>query len=238
MSARPKTGRIRVTPVARACGANPAAPAPSSGTPFGSSSGGNGRPLRVATYVRVSTEDQTAANQVPEVEQLAAQRGTVCVQYAETGSAAKHRPAFEEMMSDARRGAFDVLVIWAIDRFGRSMVGNLNDLLDLDRAGVRVCSVRESWLDTSGPTRMLLVAMFSWVAEQERSRLIERTKAGMARARRHGTKSGKRIGRAPRHIDVDQARELMADGSSQRAAARALGVPLGTLQRALARKAA
>jgi DNA invertase Pin-like site-specific DNA recombinase len=192
---------------------------------------------RIAIYVRVSTDEQTTDNQTPEVEQLAAARGTVVKRYQETGSAVKHRPAFEAMLKDARRGAFDVLVIWAIDRFGRSMVGNLNDLLELDRLGVQVASVREGWLDTSGPTRGLLVAVFSWAAEQERNRLIERTKAGMARARRHGTKSGRKIGRPKRAVDVDQARQLLEEGFSQRTAARALGVPLGTLQRALVRAA-
>lgn len=206
--------------------------------PFGSLAILLGMGKRVATYVRVSTDEQTSANQVPEVEQVAAARGDVVARYEETGSAAKHRPAYERMLRDARRGAFDVLVIWAIDRFGRNMVGNLNDLLELDRVGVQVVSVRETWLDTSGPTRMLLVAVFSWVAEQERARLIERTKAGMRRAARQGTKSGKPIGRAPLHVDVDRARELMAEGESQRGAARTLGVTLATLQRALARRAA
>lgn len=193
---------------------------------------------RVAIYVRVSTDEQTVDNQGPEVEQVAAARGEVVKRYQEVGSAAKHRPAFETMLKDARRGAFDVLVIWAIDRFGRSMVGNLNDLLELDRLGVQVVSVREGWLDTSGPTRGLLVAVFSWAAEQERNRLIERTRAGMARARRHGTKSGRKIGRPKARVDVEEARRLLAEGFSQRSTARALSVPLGTLQRALARAAA
>jgi putative DNA-invertase from lambdoid prophage Rac len=193
---------------------------------------------RVAIYTRVSTDEQSTANQAPDCEQLAGMRGEVVVRYTEVGSAAKKRPAFESMMADARRGRFDVLVIWAIDRFGRSMVGNLQDLLELDRLGVTVASVRESWLDTSGPTRSLLVAMFSWVAEQERAQLIERTKAGMARAQRHGTRSGRRIGRPKASVDVDEARRLMAEGASQRATAKALEVPLGTLQRALARTAA
>jgi putative DNA-invertase from lambdoid prophage Rac len=192
---------------------------------------------RVATYVRVSSDVQTTANQVPEVEQLAGQRGEVVLRFEETASAVKKRPAFEAMLKAAKRGAFDVLVIWAIDRFGRNMIGNLNDLLELDRLGVQVVSVRESWLDTAGPTRGLLVAVFSWAAEQERARLIERTKAGMARARRVGTKSGRPIGRVRRRVDVAEARRLMTEGTSQRAAAKALGVPLGTLQRALARTA-
>ena len=117
------------------------------------------------------------------------------------------------------------------------MVGKLNDVLELDRLGVQVVSVRETWLDTAGPTRGLLVAVFSWAAEQERARLIERTKAGMKRSKRHRTKSGRPVGRAPRYVDVDAVKQLIASGHSQRAAARALGVPLGTLQRAVARRA-
>lgn len=193
---------------------------------------------RVAVYLRVSTDRQTTENQRPESEQLARARGEIVKVYEEKASAVKKRPAFEAMMADAKRGAFDLLVVWAIDRFGRSMVGNLTDVLELDRIGVEVASVRETWLATQGPTRTLLVGVFSWVAEQERARLIERTKAGIARAKRHGTKSGKRIGRPVRHVDVEHARTLMSAGASQREAARAMAVPLGTLQRALARKAA
>lgn len=73
------------------------------------------------------------------------------------------------------------------------MVGCIQTVLELDRLGVPVLSVREGWLDASGPVRSLLVAILGWVAEQERARLIERTKAGLERARRQE----KRLGRAP-----------------------------------------
>jgi putative DNA-invertase from lambdoid prophage Rac len=72
--------------------------------------------------------------------------------------------------------------LWALDRFHRSMLGSVQDVLELDRLGVPILSVREAWLDTSGPVRSLLIAIFGWVAEQERARLIERTKAGLERA--------------------------------------------------------
>jgi putative DNA-invertase from lambdoid prophage Rac len=196
---------------------------------------------RVAVYLRVSKTngEQTVDNQRPEVEQLASTRGEVVARYEEQGSAVKHRPHFEAMLADAKRGRFDVLVVWALDRFGRSMFGNMQDVLELDRLGVQVVSVREPWLDTDGPVRPLLVAIFSWAAEQERNRLIERTRAGLARARRFGTKSGKPIGRAKRWVDVDEARRLIDEEHvSQREAARRMGVALGTLQRALARKEA
>jgi DNA invertase Pin-like site-specific DNA recombinase len=95
---------------------------------------------------------------------------------------------------------------------------------------VTVVSVRESWLDTGSPVRSLLVAIFSWVAEQERARLIERTKAGLEAARRRGAK----IGRPRARIDVDRARELRAGGMTLRRAAKELGIGAGTLHRALA----
>jgi DNA invertase Pin-like site-specific DNA recombinase len=91
-------------------------------------------------------------------------------------------------------------------------------------------SVRESWLDTGSPVRSLLIAIFSWAGEQERNRLIERTKAGLAAARRRGA----RIGRPRRRVDLDRARELRVAGQSLRAVAKDLGVGYATLCRALA----
>lgn len=94
--------------------------------------------------------------------------------------------------------------------------------------GVPVLSVREGWLDTSGPVRPLLVAIFGWVAEQERTRLIERTKAGVERARRQG----KRLGRPPASpILLSDARDLVASGVPVAEAARLKGVARSTLQR-------
>jgi DNA invertase Pin-like site-specific DNA recombinase len=123
------------------------------------------------------------------------------------------------MMTDARGGAFRVLLVWSLDRFGRSMAGNVSDALALDRAGVELISLREPWLDTGGPVRDLLLAIFSRVAEQEIRRLVERTNAGIERARLKGTKSGKPIGRPRRLLlpEVERAVALHAEGSSVRA---------------------
>jgi DNA invertase Pin-like site-specific DNA recombinase len=96
---------------------------------------------------------------------------------------------------------------------------------DLDHLGVQLISVREPWLDTTGPTRALLVAIFSWVAQQEREQRSARTKAGLARVRAHGSKSGKSIGR-PRRLDsetVSRVRALAAARQSSRAIAVACG---------------
>lgn len=107
---------------------------------------------------------------------------------------------------------------------------NVQDVLDLDRCGVQIVSVRESWLDTGGPVRSLLLAIFSWCAEQERSRLIDRTKAGLERARRRGA----RIGRPRARVDLERARQLRAAGKTLRQVAAELGVGAATLHRALA----
>jgi putative DNA-invertase from lambdoid prophage Rac len=193
-----------------------------------------GRPVkaRAALYLRVSTDDQVTENQRPELEQLARARGLKIVAvYEEHASALKVRRRFEAMMNDAHRGAFDVLLLWALDRLGRSMVGNLQAVLELDRRGVQVLSVREPWLDTGGPVRPLLVAIFSWVAEQERAHLVARTKAGLERARRRGVHLGRPVAR----VDVVLARSLRAQGLSIRDVAKALRVPTTTLHRAIGR---
>lgn len=146
---------------------------------------------RAALYLRVSTEDQTEENQAPELHQLATRRGWEPVEYREKGSAAKARPVLDRLMADARAGRLGAVVVWALDRLDRSHLGCMQRVAELDRLGVAVVSVREAWLDTSGPARSLLVSVFAWAAEQERARLIERTRAGLDRARREGRRLGR-----------------------------------------------
>jgi putative DNA-invertase from lambdoid prophage Rac len=208
--------------------------------------------LRARMYLRVSTKPrnpkpgeppeavergQTVENQRPDLEQIARVRGfEITGEYAEAESTKKHRPVFARMMDEARRGEFDVLLFWALDRFGRGHVKNMVDVEELDRLGIRIISFAEGWLDTTGPTRSLLISIFSWVAEQERERRSDRTKAGLARVRKYGSKSGRPIGR-PRRLDaagLERVRELRAAGRTIRSIAMAVGVPRPTIQRALA----
>lgn len=191
---------------------------------------------RAALYLRVSRDEQTVENQRPELERLASTRGlTVVETFEESVSAVKKRPAFEAMLNGAHLGHFNVILIWALDRLGRSMVGNLETILSLDRKNVMVMSVREPWLEIAGPARELLIGIVSWVAEQERERLIERTHAGLARARAQG----KHIGR-PRVIDgiARQARFLLSKpGATYPGVARELGISESSLRRGLKRQA-
>ena len=195
--------------------------------------------IRAAIYVRVSTDRQTVENQLAELRQLAEARGFEPVVYEEVESAAKARPVLDRLLADVRAGRVRAILVWALDRLHRSMLGAIQTVLELDRLGVPVVSVREPWLDTSGPVRPLLVAIFGWVAEQERARLIERTKAGLERARRSGTKSGKPIGRPPSSpILLHAAAERVRAGEPARAVARDLGLSDRTVRRFMSRDAA
>jgi DNA invertase Pin-like site-specific DNA recombinase len=198
--------------------------------------------LTAGLYARVSTMEQTAENQERELLQLAHARGwQVGGIYRESMSGAiRDRPELDRLLGDARAGRIGAVVVWALDRLHRSMVGCITTVLELDRLGVQVLSLREPWLDTAGPVRSLLLAIFGWVAEQERARLIERTRAGLARAREKGTRSGKAIGR-PRVSTIlltaaaDKVRARQAAGprfgNAYRAAALAVGVKETTLRR-------
>jgi putative DNA-invertase from lambdoid prophage Rac len=185
---------------------------------------------RCAIYVRVSTDRQQVQNQLAEAQQLAVARGYEPVIYEEVESAAKARPVLERMLAEVRAGRVQAVAVWALDRLHRSMTGAINTVLELDRLGVPVLSVREGWLDTSGPVRPLLVAIFGWVAEQERTRLIERTRAGLERAKREG----KVLGR-PRTspLKLAAAARLVSEGASIRTAAKKGGVSFETLRRHL-----
>jgi DNA invertase Pin-like site-specific DNA recombinase len=104
-------------------------------------------------------------------------------------------------------------------------------VLDLDRRGIEVVSVREPWLDAGGAVRPLLIAIFGWIAEQERVRLSERTRAGMDRARR----SGVHVGRPSSSIDVQRALAMKHDGLKVPDIAARLRVSPATLKRAFGR---
>jgi putative DNA-invertase from lambdoid prophage Rac len=184
--------------------------------------------VTTAIYYRVSSAQQTVANQKPDVERYVQAQGLGPVTvYEEQASAAKRRPEFERMLAACRDGHHSTVVVWALDRFGRSMAGNVRDVLELDRLGVRVVSVREPWLNTAGPVRELLVAIFSWVAQQERQRLIERTKAGLATAKAKGKQIGTISPVAPREPEaraaVVQAWRAETGGKSVRRLAEMLG---------------
>lgn len=192
--------------------------------------------MNAAVYVRVSKRSQTLENQLPDLERMAAARGlTIVATFSDKMSGSKaSRPGFNAMMQAAHEGRFSVVLVWAVDRMGRNMGAVVEAVTTLDRLGVEVVSHKEPWLVLKGPVRALLLSIFAWVAEQERERTIERTDAGLETARRNG----KKLGRRQRQVDVDEALRLRKAGRSIRETAKALGIGVGTLHRALARAAA
>ena len=192
---------------------------------------------RAALYMRVSTDEQSSENQRPELERLVrSRRWKVVARCIETVSGvAKDRPELDRLIELAHRGDVDVVAVWALDRLGRSMVGVMHTVLQHEHTGVEIVSIREPWMDTSGPVRPLLVSIFAWVAEQERARLIERTRAGLDRARAKGVRLG-RPRRVARH-ELPRLVELRKDGLSLRAIAARLKIPEPTVRRALKRAA-
>lgn len=191
--------------------------------------------IRAGLYARVSTSSgQTNENQLPALLQLAEARGWEPVVFEEVGSAVKHRPVFEKLMTAAKRGEIRVVAVVALDRLGRSMLGILKTVDELSSVGVSVVSLRESWMDTAGPLRDVLTALVGWMAQEERRILIARTHDGLARARRQG----KRLGRPPASsILLSGAAELVKAGVPVAEAARRKGVKRSTLRRYLDRVA-
>jgi putative DNA-invertase from lambdoid prophage Rac len=152
----------------------------------------------------------------------------------ERESAAKARPVWSRLLEAARIGEVKAIVVWSLDRIGRNRTQVAHDLAQLCRWGVLVVSVKDSWLDVPpGPLRDLLVQIMAWVAEGERARLIERTHAGLDRARAQG----KRLGRPPADpFKLYAAAQRVEKGMSVASAARLAGVPRSTLRTHLAKK--
>jgi DNA invertase Pin-like site-specific DNA recombinase len=148
--------------------------------------------------MRVSSLDQHPETQLLDLQQMAAQRGYEVVhQYADRISGAKaRRPGLDELMRDARRGRFDVVLVWASDRIARSVKHFLEVLDELNRLGIEYISLREN-IDTGGPLGRALIVIVAAIAELERSLIIERVRAGMRRAKLEG----QHIGRRPLNLD-------------------------------------
>jgi DNA invertase Pin-like site-specific DNA recombinase len=151
--------------------------------------------MRTALYLRVSTADQSTENQRLELQRIATAKGWQIVDtYEDHGlsGANDKRPQLRRMMQDATRAKFDVVMAWNVDRLGRSLQ-QLVTLLDELKAASVGLYLHQQAIDTTTPAGRALFGMLGIFAEFERALLIERTKAGLARARAQG----KRLGRAP-----------------------------------------
>jgi DNA invertase Pin-like site-specific DNA recombinase len=199
------------------------------------------KPKRAALYVRVSTTNRAAKNpnafENPEVQelplrQMAEQRGWSVVQvYSDRMSgASESRPGLNALMADARRGAFDVVVVFRFDRFARSVKQLVLALEEFRTLGIGFVSQQEA-LDTSTPMGEAMFAIIAAMAQLERRVIQERVIAGIEHAKARGTKSGAAIGRPRAVFDRARVVELRDAGRSWRDIAIALDVSTRTARR-------
>lgn len=166
-------------------------------TRVNNSKNGNSQ-IKGALWLRVSTGEQHSLNQLPALQDFAERRGLeVAETYiaTESGWQGAQQKHLRKVYADARAGKFDVLLVWALDRLSREAVAPTLEIVNrLGKSGVEVWSIQESWLETSGELRDLLLAMVGWVANYESNRRSERTKAGLARAKTQGAQLGRPTG--------------------------------------------
>jgi DNA invertase Pin-like site-specific DNA recombinase len=182
--------------------------------------------MKAAIYARVSTLDQEPENQLQELRRYVQARGWTPAEYVDKGvsGATDRRPALDQLLTDARRRRFDVLVCWRLDRLGRNLRHLVTLFDDLRAVGVEFVSLGEG-IDATTPAGKIQLHILAALAEFERARIAERVRAGLARVRA----SGKRLGRPVAHVDVDRVGSVAH--LSLDAAARTLGVSRSTLKR-------
>ena len=154
--------------------------------------------MRAAIYARVSTLEQEPENQLQELRRYCELRGWTLQEHVDRGvSGAKdRRPALDELLRDAKRRRFDVLVCWRLDRLGRNLRHRIPLLDELQALGVGFVTLNEG-IDTSTPAGKLQLHILSAIAEFERARIRERVVAGLRRAKTEGKKLGRPLASVP-----------------------------------------
>lgn len=192
---------------------------------------------RAAIYVRVSTDRQTVENQTAALSKVAKARGwEIVATFHDAGVSGakgrKDRPGLDDMLKQAQRGAFDVIMAWSIDRVGRSLIDLLGTIQHLEACKVDLYLDQQS-IDTTTPTGKLMFQVTGAFAEFERSMIRERVHAGLRRA----VASGKVLGRRPVESDpkgaakAKRARSMLAKGIGINKVAKAVGLSNGTVAR-------
>jgi DNA invertase Pin-like site-specific DNA recombinase len=188
---------------------------------------------RVALYARVSTlNNQDPEMQLSELREYGAHRGWLIVEeftVQGVSGCKESRPALNRLMADACRRRFDAILVWKIDRFGRSLKHLVNALAELAALGVAFISLRDN-LDLSTPSGRLMFQIIGAMAEFERALIQERVRAGLRNAR----SKGKKLGRPRVTVDASKIASLRAQGRSWGEIVEEMGIGNGTAQRALA----
>jgi DNA invertase Pin-like site-specific DNA recombinase len=187
--------------------------------------------LRAGLYARVSTNDQqTLAMQNRAMREYAARRGwTIALQVHEVNSGAARREAREKVLEAARRREIDLVLVWRLDRWGRSVADLLATLQELEHLGVGFVSLTEA-LDLTPPAGRAMAGLLAIFAEFEREILRERTIAGLAHARQNGKRLGRPVTAAVHTVEI---RKLHRAGVSKSEIARRLKIGRTSVRRIL-----
>src|ERR1700694_451420 len=190
--------------------------------------------FRAGLYARVSTNDQqTLAMQSRAMREYAARRGwTIAGQVREVGSGAAKREARERLLEAARRREIDVVLVWRLDRWGRSVTDLLATLQELEHLGVGFVSLTEA-LDLTTPAGRAMAGLLAVFAAFEREILRERVRAGLLQARLNGKRLGRPAPAAPHTAEI---RKLHRAGVSKAEVARRLGIGRTSVRRILKAK--
>ena len=191
-----------------------------------------GKSFRAAVYARVSTSKgaQDPEMQLREIREYASRRGFEIIdEYVDLGISglSESRPAINRLMADAGRRKFDAVLVWKLDRFGRSLKHLVNALAELDALGISFISLHDN-LDLSTPSGRLMFQIIGAMAEFGRALIQERVRAGLRNAR----SKGKHLGRPRAAVDPTALLALRAKGQSWEQIGRETGVSKGTAQRA------
>ncbi len=192
---------------------------------------------KVALYCRVSTGGQSTAMQADELKRMAAARGWEVVDVVEEKiSGRKLRPARQRLIAEAKAGKVDAVMVWKLDRWGRSTADLVSSIKDLDESGVTFVSLKDG-IDLSTSAGRLVANVLASIAEFEADGIRERVTAGVRHAQRHGTRSGKAIGRpaiaAGRSTEVHA---LRSQGLSLPQIVEKTGLSYGTCYRIVSAK--
>jgi DNA invertase Pin-like site-specific DNA recombinase len=188
--------------------------------------------MKIAIYARVSTKDkgQDTENQLVQLREFAAkQEWQITREYIdrETGSKSD-REQFQQMFADASKRRFDLLLFWSLDRLSREgVLETLQHLSRLTSNGIGYKSFTEQYFDSCGIFKDAVISILATIAKQERVRLSERTKAGLAIAR----SKGRHLGRPRLKVQSSEIARLRSSGLSQRAIGRELGISEGSVRR-------
>jgi putative DNA-invertase from lambdoid prophage Rac len=193
--------------------------------------------MKCALYARVSTFDQRCEMQLSELRRYAEARGwTIHKEYVDRGfsGTTKERPALKQCLADAKAHRFDAILVWKLDRWGRTVVQLSQDVHDFDSMGIRFIAI-EQGIDTDKTNAMsrFMLHIMAAFSELERAMINERVIAGVRYAQTHGTKSGLPIGRPRVVVPRTKVWALKDAGKSIREISTALKLSHGTVQRVL-----